>query len=275
MTRSAVKGQIAGAIVPFVSVILRCRPWSLAFAVALASCVNFHPLQKTPAKASAKADATAAVEPAWKVIGHSVQGRPLRVASYGSGPRRVLWVGGIHGNEREGVVSTASLPAAFLAADRENKVTLTILEDVNPDGTAAKQRGNANGVDLNRNFPTKNFQPHRFFGMKPLSQPESLALHDLILSLKPHLVIVAHSWSGDHFINFDGPARHLAQRFADLSGYPVRDSGDMAATPGSLGNWAGIENGIPVLTLEHLRGREPNAAWADTQKAILAVVLDA
>jgi hypothetical protein len=248
----------------------------LVIASLAAGCVNFHPLRKpAPSKEGATPAVARSVEPTWKVFGESVQGRPLRMATYGSGPRRVLWVGGIHGNEREGVVATASLPAALLAADRERKVTLTVLQDVNPDGTASKQRGNANGVDLNRNFPTKNFQPHRFFGKQPLSQPESRALHELILTLKPHLVIVAHSWSGDHFINFDGPAQHLAERFAKLSGYPVRESGDMAATPGSLGSWAGVENAIPILTLEYLRGREPNAAWAETEQAILAVVLDA
>ena len=51
----------------------------------------------------------------WKIAGQSVQGRQLRVATYGHGPRRVLWVGGIHGNEREGAVATAELPRAVLA----------------------------------------------------------------------------------------------------------------------------------------------------------------
>lgn len=223
----------------------------------------------------AVADAAAAAVPRWRTIGLSVQGRPLRVATFGSGPRRVLWVGSIHGNEDEGRVATEELPHAFLALpDAARDVTLTILENANPDGLALDVRGNANGVDLNRNFPSENFKPHRMFGISPLSQPEAKALHDLILELRPHLVIVAHSWRGDHFINFDGPGAELAQRFSALSGYRVRESGDFAATPGSLGSWVGNTLGIPILTLEYERGREEVAAWLETRAAILDVVLD-
>jgi hypothetical protein len=213
--------------------------------------------------------------PAWKIIGHSVQGRPLRAATYGSGPRHVLWIGGIHGNEREGSVATGELPAALLAAPGgEQAVTLTVLEDANPDGSAMHIRGNANGVDLNRNFPAHNFVANRMFGREPLSQPESQALRDLISAVQPHVVLIAHSWSGDHFVNFDGPARELAARFAQLSGYPVRVSEDIPATPGSLGSWLGQELGVPVLTIEYLRGREPAEAWRETKDAVLAVALD-
>ena len=111
------------------------------------------------------------------------------------------------------------------------------------------------------------------FGLRPLDQPEARALHDLILDERPHLVIVAHSWRGDHFINFDGPAEHLAQRFSQRSGYRVQPSGDMAHTPGSLGSWVGGTLRTPILTLEYLRGREPWTAWRETKVAILDVVL--
>ncbi|HZT54593.1 MAG TPA: M14 family zinc carboxypeptidase [Burkholderiaceae bacterium] len=263
-------------------------------AALLAAAAACAPLQPQPASAESPIDhaiATAAGPteaararspgararplPSWKVVGHSVQGRPLRAATYGSGARRVLWIGGIHGNEREGAVATDELPDAFLAAPGgERAVTLTVLEDVNPDGSAMHMRGNANGVDLNRNFPADNFVANRMFGREPLSQPESLALRELITAVQPHLVLIAHSWSGDHFVNFDGPARELADRFAQLSGYPVRRSEDIPATPGSLGSWLGQELGVPVLTIEYLRGREPGEAWRETRDAVLAVVLD-
>ena len=94
---------------------------------------------------------------AWQVIGYSVQGRPLRAMQVGHGPRRVLWIGGIHGDEPQGSVATASLAAAFDAAGLGATTTLTILEDDNPDGRALERVDNANGVDLNRNFPATNF----------------------------------------------------------------------------------------------------------------------
>ena len=210
--------------------------------------------------------------PHWRTIGSSREGRPLRVTRLGRGPRRVLWIGGIHGDEREGRIATAQLPIALLREPGAlEQVTLTIVEDVNPDGTAQGTRGNARGVDLNRNYPAANFRPSRFFGNRPLDQPESKALHDLILDERPHLVLVAHAWRGDHFVNFDGLAGALAQRFSRLSGYRVQPSDGIAATPGSLGSWVGGTLGIPILTLEYLRGRDPWSAWLETRAAILSV----
>jgi hypothetical protein len=252
----------------------------------LCGCTGFHPLNPTWNKAGAvegadAKDASAADaaphklwRPQWQTIGTSVQGRPLRITRLGQGPRRVLWVGGIHGNEREGRISTDELPRALLETPGATEtITLTILEDVNPDGTAQNTRGNARGVDLNRNYPADNFKPSRLFGLKALDQPEAKALHDLILDERPHLVIVAHSWHDDHFINFDGPSEHLAARFSKLSGYRVKPSDSFAPTPGSLGSWVGGKLGIPILTLEYHRGREPWTAWRETKAAILAVVL--
>ena len=93
----------------------------------------------------------------WEVVGTSVQGRRIRARTLGHGPRKVLFVGGIHGDETEGAYTTTQLPAAFTDAGLADAVTLTILEDANPDGRAAGIRDNANGVDINRTFPAKNF----------------------------------------------------------------------------------------------------------------------
>ena len=200
--------------------------------------------------------------------------RLLRVLTVGRGPRRVLWVGGIHGDEREGAIATRELPHAFAdVPGAQSTVTLTILEDVNPDGTANGSRHNADGVDLNRNYPARNFVPGRSYGRHPLDQPEAKALHELIEAERPHLVIVAHSWRGDHFVNFDGPAKELAELFAARSGYRVKPSDRIAPTPGSLGSWVGRTLDVPILTLEYERGTDPLTAWLDTRAAILAVVM--
>ena len=212
------------------------------------------------------------VEITWQPIGHSVQGRPIRRCTVGHGPRTVLWIGGIHGNEPEGVVSTARLPAAFLADPaRASRVTLHLIEDLNPDGRAADTRFNANGVDLNRNWPLA-FAASPQHGAHPLSQPESRLLADQLAALRPALLIVAHSWPERHFINYDGPAADLAAQFSALSGYPVVPSDGFHPTPGSLGSWVGIAMGLPILTLEHERGWTPEDCWARTEAAILAVI---
>ena len=228
-----------------------------------------------PAVASVprKIESAARLQGQWVELGTSVAGRSVRARTFGKGARRVLWIGGIHGNEPEGRTATDELPEAFGARGLATTVTLTILEDLNPDGSARRTRQNANGVDLNRNFPARNFDQKRAaFGEQPLSQPESRVLHDLILAFDPHLVIVAHSWRGRHFINFDGPAEGLAKHFARVSGYPLVRSTEFAATPGSLGSWVGRDLAKPILTLEYLNGKNPRAAWSETREAILDAI---
>ncbi|TDO10476.1 zinc carboxypeptidase [Mycobacterium sp. BK086] len=209
----------------------------------------------------------------WETTGLSVQGRPIRVRSFGHGPRRVLFIGGIHGDEAEGTFSTAQLPEAFAIAGLDDAVTLTILEDANPDGRAAGTRTNANGVDINRNFPAKNFDTSNpAYGLSPLSQPESRAVYETIERVRPDLVVAMHSWAGRQFLNYDGPARGLAEQFSTLSGLEVEESTSFAPTPGSLGSYVGRDRGIPILTIEVLKGSSPEAVWGKVREALLRVI---
>lgn len=84
----------------------------------------------------------------WEIVGISVQGRPIRIRTVGHGPRKVLFIGGIHGDEPEGAYSAAELPPAFATTGRGDAVTLTILEDANPDGRAAGTRDNGTALTL-------------------------------------------------------------------------------------------------------------------------------
>jgi predicted deacylase len=254
----------------------------LLLAVGLASCAApavspaAAPLAEIPRSATDdKAPASVTPESAdpWFTLAVSRAGRPIRAATFGHGPRRVLWVGGIHGDEREGALATAELPAAFLAEPgAAERVTLTVIEDLNPDGTAARRRTNERGVDLNRNFPAASFRAGARNGLAPLSEPESLALFELVAGWQPELVLVAHAWRGAQFVNFDGPARAEAEAFAARAGFELRESQELEPTPGSLGSWAN-ERGVRVLTLEYRRGMAPADAWQATRAAILAAVL--
>ena len=208
----------------------------------------------------------------WRTIGHSIEGRDIRLRTVGTGPRVVLWINGIHGNEPEGALSTARLPDAFGAdSARTARVTLHLIEDINPDGHAADSRFNAAGIDLNRNYPLA-FAPAKRHSTQPLDQPESILLAGRIAALQPDLIISVHSWPEKHFINYDGPAAALSERFSALSGYLVVPSDGFHPTPGSLGSWVGIGMGIPILTLEHERGANPIHCWQRTGSAILAVI---
>ena len=184
-------------------------------------------------------------------LSRSREDRPLIARTYGSGAPRVYLIAGIHGNEREG----APVAAHWSHELETGRVpgTWRLLEDLNPDGSALRRRGNAAGVDLNRNWPARNFAPARAHGRHPLSEPECAAAHDDILAFAPDLLVVFHSTAEGPFVNYDGPAEAYARAFAAAAGWPIqKDIG--YPTPGSLGSWAGVDRGLPILTLEFRRG---------------------
>src|SRR5205823_7637296 len=104
--------------------------------------------------------------------------------------RAALVVGCIHGNEPAGIAVADALARGRPFAG----VDLWIVPDLNPDGRFADTRGNAHGVDLNRNFPYR-WRPLRgvyYSGPKPLSEPEARIAHRLILRLRPTVSIWFH-----------------------------------------------------------------------------------
>lgn len=192
-----------------------------------------------------------------EIIGFSHQGRPLVVEMFGCGPVRVYIIGGIHGDETEGRTDLHELRMALAESPLTGELTVRILHDMNPDGTAMKTRGNAADVDLNRNWPARNFRPARNneTGLSPLSEVETAAAHADITKFDPALILVMHSIRSGPFVNFDGPASEPAAVFAGSAGWRVVP--DMGyATPGSMGSYFGRDLGVPILTLEYKRGDE-------------------
>ncbi len=198
----------------------------------------------------------------WSVIGTSREGRSIEAVTLGAGSPRVLVVGGIHGNEPEHVPAVAALLDRGLHP--RPRATIRLIRDINPDGGAAGTRGNATGVDINRNWPASNFQPAATHGPEPMSEPETAILHAQIMAFKPDLLVVLHSIASGPFVNHDGPAEHPARAFAEAASttdprWHVRPSMGYA-TPGSLGTWAGVDRHIPTLTVEFDRGHDPRLA---------------
>jgi protein MpaA len=62
----------------------------------------------------------------------------------------------------------------------------------------------------------------------------------------------------------------LAELLAKYNGYPV--TGDIGyPTPGSFGTWAGVEAGIPVITLELPRGERGEESWRSNGDGLAAL----
>lgn len=168
-------------------------------------------------------------------LGRSVDGRPIDVYVLGD-PRarqRVLVIGAVHGNETAGISVARRLwsgraPAGF---------ALWIIPDLNPDGVAAGTRQNANGVDLNRNFPFAWRRigvrgDQQFSGRRPLSEPESRIADALITRIRPMITVWFHQ--PEAVTDRSGGSVSVERRFAALSGLPLRR---LPRYPGSAAGW--------------------------------------
>ena len=159
-----------------------------------------------------------------RVIGKSVQGRDISLCHVGGShigaKNSLLVIGSIHGNELAGLaVVDEIVKNGALDSD------VWVIRNANPDGAAANTRQNANGVDLNRNFPTEWLPSDptlgTFSGYSPASEPETQTLMRVIDELKPKSVITLHQPYGliDCAYQRDGS---LSQRLSYLSGLPMQ-----------------------------------------------------
>ncbi len=181
------------------------------------------------------------------VAGHSVEGRPIEYEVVGGGSRVVLVLGGIHGSEPAGVPLVRRLAAELRAdPDRIAGATVVLVAAANPDGLERGQRTNVRDVDLNRNFPASNFRQRVRHGIDGEPEPETRALLRLLERYRPQRLISIHQPL--NCIDYDGPGgRELAAYLATFTDLPVRRLG---SRPGSLGSYAGIDLGVPVITVE-------------------------
>ena len=157
----------------------------------------------------------------------------------------VLVLGCMHGDEPQGEY----LINEYIKSNTDTK--LMFVPCVNPDGVKAKTRVNSNGVDINRNFPTKNWElteKNEFFGGNtPASEIETKFLVEIIEKYKPKFILTLHA--PYKVVNYDGDALEIAEKISEIINYPVESSIGYP-TPGSFGTWAGIEKNIPTITLE-------------------------
>jgi protein MpaA len=188
--------------------------------------------------------------------GASVEGLPLTVWLPEDGSAELVVLAAIHGDEAE---TTVAVSEALRSLPRGNLRAAVILCG-NPDGMLRGTRGNARGVDLNRNFPTSNWSADPVFyksrasdardislstGAQPASEPETTALISLVEQLKPRAVVTLHSALA---CVDDSGASHLGRQLADRCALPfLTEIG--YPTPGSMGTWAG-ERGLTLVTLE-------------------------
>jgi protein MpaA len=195
----------------------------------------------------------------YHVAGTSVQGRPIMYVVLGQGQDVTFILASIHGNEQGGTPLVQKLADHLQLNELLLKNRRVVLLPIaNPDGHVLNSRFNANGVDLNRNFPTANRVKSAQSGEAGLSEPESCAIEHVIQRYSPDRVVSIHQVvdTGPEglatlvpggCIDYDGPGEVLAGHMAQYCSLPIQKLG---ARPGSLGSYTGLELGIPIITLE-------------------------
>lgn len=210
---------------------------------------------------------------------YSVEGKPIyhydRIAS-APRPKKILVFSLIHGDETHAGTVGRYWMERLESIDPRN--SWRVIPVLNPDGVKYKTRTNANKVDVNRNFPTKDWEqgaiqawkhstksnPRRFPGDVGGSEPETkCALHHLE-EFQPDFVVSVHTPL--KVLDFDGP-RVKPPNYGYL---PWKSLGNF---PGSLGRFLWVERNTPVLTMELKEDLPKNLAIFDELQDIIGTLV--
>ncbi|MDX1351571.1 MAG: DUF2817 domain-containing protein [Thiomicrorhabdus sp.] len=193
---------------------------------------------------------------------------------------RILFMSGIHGDEYSAISMTYLWMQNMVKNQEQTRQHWLFFPLVNPDGLfrSPATRINANNIDLNRNFPSPDWDElaldywkkyykknkRRYPGQAANSEPETQWLVKTIEEFKPDAIISIHAPYG--LLDYDGPDHAVPNRIGGLK------HRELGTYPGSLGRYAGEYLKIPVLTLElRSAGSMPNQKeifnmWQDVEK---------
>lgn len=219
----------------------------------------------------------------WHHVRNSVQGTPLIWTTFGDeyrakkeGLDTTMIFCGVHGDEITPIKFCFDviqyLEAKYPSLYQDKLIVVAPI--INPDSFFKRRptRTNARKVDINRNFPTMDWKKkaiklwkkrykkdkRRFPGKAAFTEPEVVFQVNLIKRYKPNKIISVHAPLT--MLDYDGPtlqqmknvlgsrANQLLKSMSKMANsYRVKD---YPFFPGSLGNYAGNERGIPTYTLE-------------------------
>lgn len=168
-------------------------------------------------------------------------------------PEKILAFALIHGDELPSGLVAKAWMRRLSEIDPRNQ--WRIIPVLNPDGLKRKSRLNARGIDLNRNFPSEDWDenalkawqektksdPRRYPGPSSASEPETNCAMKHIDEFNPDLIISIHTPYG--VLDFDGPK----MGFPKVNKLPWVSLGTF---PGSLGRYMWTDRNRPVLTIE-------------------------
>ncbi len=172
-------------------------------------------------------------------IGTSVRGRGIEVSCFTSDDPVdadvILIVGAIHTGFEAITFDLALELTADFARGRlvvPDGTIVCVLPSLNPDGIALDVHFNANEVDLNRNWPSADWDTKAWHpatgpvsgGSTPLSEPETEALQGFIELARPAAIIVYHCCGALVEANRQPAAVFMARRYARAAGFAYLDT---------------------------------------------------
>ena len=248
---------------------------------------------------------TPALREVRNVIGTSVENRFIESYTYGTGTTNLLFVGGIHGGYEWNSTILAyefidELEAGTFSVP--DNLTITVIPALNPDGLFAvvKKEGrftaeeipqndahatglgrfNSNNVDLNRNFDCKWQKTSTWkgksvaAGSSAFSEPEAVALRDLVNKISPKVVVFWHSQANAVYASEckEGvlpQTKVVMDAYAKAAQYKSVESFDAYPISGDAEGWL-ASIGIPAITVE-LETRT-RSEWERNKKGIEALL---
>ncbi len=223
----------------------------------------------------------------------------LCIAGNPDAAHRILITGAIHGREHMTALLAMKLMEQYLHSVQSGQgesfedVAFYVIPMLNPDGVTISQLGaegvvnndlrdgveeviqredtqaslwksNANGVDLNRNFPVgwdllydEGPSSTRYRGEAPLCEAETKAVEELLNTVSFDVTVSYHATGSIQYWQYkqDGQllekTRALAQAIYKVTGYPLATSEDEEDLEGGgLRDWALMQFGIPSVTVE-------------------------
>ncbi len=237
----------------------------------------------------------------WETYDYSSNGNPLLYQEFGfkdqdSNVPVNLVLCGVHGDEPTAIYQCFQLVREILFDNKQSmdKFKLVVAPIVNPDGFFMNTRVNANGIDVNRNLPTKDWRrkahklwsrksdPRRYPGKSAGTEVETRMQEFLIDKYRPDKILSFHAPLG--FLDFDGPgdrkynnllrverrAKHVGLRMQRHTKRFLRFI-DFRFYPGSLGNYAGNEKKIPTYTVElpSVNTSKAHEYWSIMRRALI------
>lgn len=185
--------------------------------------------------------------------GRSVEGHPIPAYMTDVKAKKYLYlIAGTHGDEVEGIHVLKELFNWLKKEHSLKDLPIVVVPILNVDGYRASSRVNAHMVDLNRNYPTKDWSPTAEQakynpGPKALSEPENQFLVKLLDKYPPGFILSFHTWKP--ILNYNGDCQDVAEFLSTYNQYPI--AGDIGyPTPGSFGSFVPEKYKAGVLTFE-------------------------